>query len=119
MEAVVTEREVALSPMGWLSNLHVNVAQHLLKSIGTGTQALQDTIYEAHWEITQYTPVDFQAAQCHNIGNHWVTSTSVHGKIIVFESMSTSLNFSLKKQLVHLYRNFCKEDGSLEVTVIL
>ena len=60
-----------------------------------------------------------QTIQCHNIGGHWVTSSSTTGKVIVYDTLSTGLNASLKHQLVNLYQGLCNEDGSLDITVIL
>ena len=105
--------------MGWLNDDHINAAQHILKEMGTGISGLQNLIRTTHWNVFDPTPETFQSVQCHNIGNHWVVSTTVNGKVVVYESLSTSLNFSLKQQLAHLYRNFSNDFGALEVTVIL
>ena len=59
-----------------------------------------------------------QAIQCHNIGRHWVVSTSKDGKVTVYDTLSTGLNNVLAKQLAHLYR-VCTNNRSLAVTVIL
>ena len=40
-------------------------------------------------------------------------------KVVVYESLYRSLNESLKRQLVNIYRKLCNEDGSLEITVVL
>lgn len=72
-----------------------------------------------HYRRVTIDPELNQTIQCHNIGGHWVTSSTITGKIIVYESLSTGLNDALKRQLVHLYKHLAKDDGQFEVTVIL
>eukprot|EP00112_Aurelia_sp_Birch-Aquarium-sp1_P023961 Seg7346.1 transcript_id=Seg7346.1/GoldUCD/mRNA.D3Y31 product="hypothetical protein" protein_id=Seg7346.1/GoldUCD/D3Y31 len=118
-EMTTESKDVLLHPMGWLNDDHINAAQHILKEMGTGISGLQNVIRTTHWNLFDATPETFQSVQCHNIGNHWVVSTTVNGKVVVYDSLYTSLNLSLKKQLVYLYKNCSDDFGSLEVTVIL
>ena len=119
IEMTTESKDVLLHPMGWLNDDHINAAQHILKEMGTGIHGLQDVIRTTHWNLFNATPEKFQSVQCHNIGNHWVVSTTVNGKVVVYDSLYTSLNLSLKKQLVYLYKNFSDDVGGLGVTVIL
>ncbi len=48
-----------------------------------------------------------------------MTSSTISGSVVVYESLSTSLNEALKGQLVHLYKAMSKADGQLDITVIL
>jgi hypothetical protein len=57
--------------------------------------------------------------QCHNIGSHWVTSSSTTGRVIVYESQHTTLNSYLKHQLASLYKGLSNKDGSFDITVVL
>ena len=72
-----------------------------------------------HYRKVTIDPELNQTIQCHNIGGHWVTPSTITGKVIVYESLSTGLNDALKRQLVHLYKHLAEDDGLLEVTVIL
>ena len=112
-------KEILLHPLGWLSDEHINAAQNLLKELGTGIGGLHNTIAIRHWKLMPLTAERFQSVQCHNIGNHWVTSTTILGQVVVYESLSTSLSFALRQQIVALYKNFANADGSLEVEVVL
>ena len=47
-----------------------------------------------------------------------MVSTSVNGRLTVFESLNTGLNKTLVQQLAHLYHNICVE-GQITVTVVL
>ena len=48
-----------------------------------------------------------------------MTSRSTTGNVIMYESLGTGLNASLKNQLINLYKVLCNDDGSLNVTVVL
>ena len=60
-----------------------------------------------------------QIIQCHNIGLLWLTSTSISGKVIVYESLYQAVNESLKRKLVCICKGLCNDNGSLDITVIL
>ena len=47
-----------------------------------------------------------------------MVSTSVHGRVTVYESLYTGLNKTLLQLLAHLYQNVCVE-GQFTVTVVL
>lgn len=116
-----TLRDTLMSESGWLTDDHVDAAQRLLKSENATVGGLNDVVAMTHFK--KKTRVDIAKAdgrtiQCHNIGGHWVTSSSVHGMVTVYESLSTGLNKTLLEQLVHLYQIFCVE-GQLTVTVVL
>ena len=55
----------------------------------------------------------------HNIGLHWVTSSSISGKVVLYKSLYRTVNDSLKRQLVSIYKEWCNDDGSLNITVVL
>ena len=93
-------RGILLSPAGWLCDEHIDASQHFMKELGTGIACLHSTIAIRHWKLMPLTAEGFQSVQCHNIGNHWVTSTTICGQVVVYESLSTSLNFALRQQIV-------------------
>ena len=103
----------------WLSDDHIDAVQHLIKEHGTGVGGLNCIATMTHCTRFALPHGENQTIQCHNIGGHWVTSSSITGKVVVYESMTTSLNDSLKRQLVCLYKHLCRDDGSLNISVIL
>ena len=113
-------KDILLSKHGWLTDEHIDAAQYLMRELGTGVGGLI-CVPAMTYSCSRFAVVQDpnQVIQCHNIGGHWVTSSSTTGNILVYESLSTSLNDSLKQQLVHLYRGLQKDDGSLEITVVL
>ena len=105
---------------GWLFDEHIDAGQDLLKSLGNGIAGLNNTIAMAHCKLINVARENHQAIQCHNTGNHWVVSSSINGgNVVVYESMSTGLNRSLENQLLHMYGSLSKENGLLNVTVIV
>ena len=104
----------------WLSDEHVDAAQPLLKSENPGVGGLNDIVVTTHFKKTRVdlATADGRTIQCHNIGGHWVVSTSVHGSVTVYESLYTELNKTLQQQLAYLHQNVCVE-GQLTVTVVL
>ena len=104
---------------GWLSDAHIDAAQRLLLK-ETGIGGLNDIVLMTHFKKSKVNVAkkDSPVVQCHNIGGHWVVSSSKHGTVIVYESLSTGLNNVLAAQLRHLYHVYCN-NGSLTVTVIL
>lgn len=87
-------RDSLMNHNGWLSDKHVDAAQRLLKSMKTGIGGLNDVVVMTHFKKTRVhiATKDCQTIQCHNIGGHWVVSTSIHGKVTLYESLSTGLN---------------------------
>ena len=114
------QKDVLLNLNGWLSDDHIDAAQKLIGDLGTGVGGLNTVVAVTYSNKLINIPENItQAIQCHNIGHHWVVSTSITGEIVVFESMSTNLNSSLKRQLQNVYKNLQEQDGSLNVKVIL
>ena len=115
-------QEILNSPAGWLGDDHVDAAQRLLKSMVNSAEigGLNDIVAMTHFEKTKVNEAtkDYPAIQCHNIGCHWVVSTSMQGKITVYESLTTGLNDTLLQQLVRLYSAYCDNDH-LTVTVFM
>ena len=112
-------RKILLNPFAWLTDDYIDTAQHLIKELGTGVGGLNCIATMTHCTRFAVPHKQNQTIQCHNIGAHWVTSSSITGKVIVYESMNTTLNDSLKRQLVCLYKHLCNDDGSLEISAIL
>jgi hypothetical protein len=112
-------KDIFLNPFAWLTDNHIDAAQQLIKELETGVGGLNCIATMTHCTRFAVPHEQNQTIQCHNIGAHWVTSSSITGKVIVYESMSTTLNDSLKRQLVCLYKHLCNDDGSLGISVIL
>ena len=68
----------------------------MLKPEQTNVGELND-VAMTHFKKTRINiaAVDGRTIQCHKIGGHWVTSTSEHGTVIMYESLSTGLNKTL------------------------
>ena len=90
-------REILMNEKEWLSDEHVDAAQRLLKSENPGVCGLNDIVAMTHFKKTRVdlATADGRTIQCHNIGGHWVVSTSVHGSVTVYESLYTGLNKTL------------------------
>jgi hypothetical protein len=112
-------RNILLNKNGWLTDDHMDAAQSLIQDLGTGVGGLNNISIMAHCSRFVVPHEQHQTIQCHNIGHHWVTSSSISGDVLVYESLSTNLNNSLKRQLVCLYKGLGKNDGSLNVQVVL
>lgn len=109
-----------MNEKGWLTDEHVDAAQWLLKSENTGVGGLNDVVAMTHFKKTwvNIAKANGRTIQCHNIGGHWVTSTSVNDMVTVYDSLSTRLNKILLQQLVHIYQIFC-DKRQLAVIVVL
>ena len=108
--------KILLDPNGWLTDDHMDAATRLLKAnYGADVAGLNDIVVMTHFKETKVALAtkNGQAIQCHNIGRHWVVSTSKDGKVTVYDTLSTGLNNVLAKQLAHLYR-VCTNNRALQ-----
>eukprot|EP00794_Sanderia_malayensis_P008388 gene8388-9286_t len=112
-------RDTLIHPLGWLTDQLLDAAQHLIRVKGLGIAGPYNITAMTHHRNIMIEQAREQAIQCHNIGHHWVTSSTISGSIIVYESFSTNLNEALKRQLVHMCRYMSKDDGQPDVTVVL
>jgi hypothetical protein len=112
-------RAILLTRFGWLTDDLIDAAQHLIKYLETGVGGLNCIAATTHCSRFALPHDPHQTIQCHNIGLHWVTSTSVSGKVVVYESLYRTVNASFKRQLVYRYKGLCNDDGSLDITVVL
>ena len=112
-------RDILQCTFSWLTDEHIDAAQHLIKELGTGVSGLNCIAATTHCSRFAVRQDVHQTIQCHNIGAHWVTSTSISGKVVVYESLYSTVNESLKRQLAYVYEGLCNGDGSLNVTVVL
>ena len=111
---------VLINHNGWLGDDHMDAAQRLLKKHNPTIAGINDIVLMTYFqrgklEIATNAGLTIQ---CHNIGGHWVVSSSSKGCVTVYESLSTGLNKTLLQQLAHLYQFLCA-DGQLTVTVVL
>ena len=112
-------RDVLMSKFGWLTDDHIDAAQHLIKEQNPQVGGLNCIAATTHCSRFALPHDPHHAIQYHNRGSHWLTSTSISGKVVVYESLYRSLNESLKRQLVNIYKGLCNDDGSLDITVVL
>ncbi|KAI8506623.1 hypothetical protein Bbelb_160500 [Branchiostoma belcheri] len=119
----VDDRQLLLTGQ-WLTDKHINCAQHLLKEEFPLLDGLRDTVVLASGkDLSTCVPVPATAEsiQLHHIGDHWVVSCTKEGQtgVTVYDSMYTTVGISLRSQLVRLYKNHASVDeGILPVTVI-
>ena len=111
--------QILLDPQGWLTDEHIDAGQDLLRMMGTGVRGLNSVVGMTHFSKITVATESYQAIQCHNVGNHWLVSTSIFGKVNIYDSLSTNLNNALRQQILHMYGNIEKENGCIEVEVIL
>ena len=102
-----------------MTDEHVDAAQNLIKELGTGVSGLNCIAATTHCSRFAVPQDVHQTIQCHNIGAHWVTSSSISGKVVVYESLYSTVNESLKRQLSYVYGKLANDDGSLDVKVVL
>ena len=112
-------RDILLSRFGWLTDDHIDASQQLIEQLNTGVGGLNCIAATTHCSRFVLPHGLNQTIQSHNIGLHWVTSSSISGKVVVYESLYRTVNDSLKQQLVSIYKRLCNDDGSLNVTVVL
>ncbi|KAI8516096.1 hypothetical protein Bbelb_069090 [Branchiostoma belcheri] len=122
LETIVVDCELedreALQKGQWLTDKHMNAAQHLIKSEYPLIDGLRDTVVLM---ANQSGPVraTSDSLQVHNIKDHWVLSSSTGGSITVYDSLQPSMKPELRSQLVHLYKQFAEgEDQIISVNVV-
>ena len=82
-------REILVTPFAWLSDDHIDVAQHLIKELGISVGGLKCISTITHCTRFAVPHENDQNIQCHNIVYHLVTSSSITANVIVYESMAT------------------------------
>lgn len=97
------DKQALLSPVGWLTDSLVNVAQQLLKKQFSTIQSLQDVAvsYTMNFEIQNGEFIQI----LHSTENHWVTVSS-SGKeeqgVRVFDSLYLTIPTMMKAQIASL-----------------
>lgn len=112
-------RDILLCKFGWLTDEHIDAAQHLIREQNPGVGGLNCIAATTHCSRFALPHDPHHTIQCQNRGAHWLTSTSISGKVVVYESLYRSLNESLKQQLINIYKGLCNDDSSLDITVVL
>ena len=95
-------RDILLAGFAWLTNDHIDAAQHLIKELNPRVGCVNYIAATHHSRFATAHDAN-HAIQCHNIGLHWVTSNSISGKVVIYESLYKTVNQSLKWQLVYTY----------------
>ena len=94
-----------------LTDVHITAAQKLIQKQFPHLDGLQSPLLS---QGDRFLAMVDEGVQIHHIGNHWVTSTSIGGKITVYDSYySYKLSTSLCHQLALLYKLLVitEEDG--------
>ena len=97
-------RAILLTGFALLTDDYIDAVQHLIKELNTGVGGLNCIAATTHCSRFALPMILTNPFQCHNIGLHWVTSTSISGKVIVYKSLYRMVNESLKWQLVCMYK---------------
>ncbi|XP_077991053.1 uncharacterized protein LOC144445388 [Glandiceps talaboti] len=103
-----SDRDTILAPGTMLSDVHINTVQKLISEKFPTVPGLQDTLLGAHLQFNEAAVNSVQIM--HNGGFHWVTSSSIAGKVTLFDSMYTKPSAKLECQLANLYAQFKTED---------
>ncbi|XP_066303195.1 uncharacterized protein [Branchiostoma lanceolatum] len=101
----------------WLTDKHMNSAQHLIRSEYPFIDALRDTVILVD---NTHDPIlgSRDCLQIHHLRDHWVLSAAIDGKITVYDSLHPSMTPELRSQLVHLYKQFAQgEDRIIPIKV--
>ena len=75
-------RDILLSRFGWLTDDHIDAFQQLIKQLNTGVGGLNCIAGTTHCSRFVLPHGLNQTIQCHNIGLHWVTSSSYPAKLL-------------------------------------
>ena len=65
---------------------HIDAAQHLIKELNPRVGGLNCIAATHHSRFAPARDAN-HAIQCHNIGLHWVTLSSISGKVVIYESL--------------------------------
>ena len=91
-----------------LSDKHVFAAQKLLREQFPDIGGFQDPCLAQ----TEFQPCVQEGVQIHHTrGNHWCVSSSLGGRVIIFDSIYYEIEPDLQKQLNEIYTNFAKEEN--------
>ena len=87
-------RKILVTPFVSLNDDYIHAAQHLIKELGIAVASLNCIATMMHQHCIRFAVPheNDQTIQCHNFGHHWVTSSSITAKFLVYESMATTLN---------------------------
>ena len=96
------------SNVGWIDDGIINSAQQMLKQRFPEKNGLQDTLLS---QQLQFVVARQNSVQIHNIGNHWVTTSSdEQGSIHLYDSLVRyKLSSHLEQQIASIYRSNEKE----------
>ena len=100
----------------WLTDTILNASQNLVAEEFPLLYGLRDTVLLANGLYD--TPVAGEGMQVHHLGNHWVLSSSIGGKIMVYDSLSTNMSSGLRHQIIEVYRPYAAGlYGAIDVTL--
>ena len=110
------EKNIMLDCNRWLNDKHIYATQKLIQQQFPFLGGLQDTI-NCQTSIGMDTE-PLEGIQIHNSrGNHWVTSTSIGGRVTVYDTLSTALNENVQTQLIQCYASLITDDVILNVEI--
>ena len=93
-----------------LTDEHINLAQLIIKKQFPDIIGLQDTLL---------SQTDAISVQIHFINSHWVTSCSINGSILLYDSMYNKLDSHLINHLARCYKNFADYNCEFPPSVVV
>ena len=101
-----------------LTDEHINLAQLIIKKQFPDIIGLQDTLL-SQTDAFKAVSTDKISVQIHFINSHWVTSCSINGSILLYDSMYNKLDSHLINQLARCYKNFADYNCEFPPSVVV
>ena len=97
---------------------HINLAQLIIKRQFPDIIGLQDTLF-SQTDAFKAVITDKISVRIHFINSHWVTSCSINGSILLYDSMYNKLDSHLINQLARCYKNFADYNCEFPPSVVV
>lgn len=111
----MSDRQILLNPVGWLSDGIINAAQCLLKKQFPDIHSLQKV---SLGHVMNFCIQRGNFVQILHSNNHWLTVSSIgleHPKVKVFDSLYSSIPEMVKAQIACL---LCTKESNIEVSIM-
>ena len=109
------DEKILHNHLGWLKDRHITAAQDLIKGQFPILGGLVNPLYLSAIMAKSLTE---KGLQIHNTGAHWVVSSSLTDRVVVYDSLSLSMAQSLRNQICCLYEHYAKGDDKLKRSML-
>ena len=89
-----SDKDIVISG-GWLSDLHINYAQRLLKRQFPKLNGLKLTLYQSKEQPKEERELENKLQIIHSQGNHWIVASTIKcekGQVKIYDSIYNSLD---------------------------